>query len=779
MKIVDKQNIFNAGIISTKLNSRDDLKHYNNGVADAFNFICSRYGPIEKRVGTKFIWDLGNPGEDAFFLPFVFSITQSVLLEFLANRLRFYTFDGVEFGPIADPGAWVADGNYIFTANYTPVLGDGTYFTSDRTNTEKGANIDAVADDFSSITVEGVTYKKAAIQYEISTPFTRDQLNKISYVQSFDVIYMAFSDGKTAPYTLSRYANNNWKLAKFETEDGPYLDKNYATSKKMTIKDKNTDESTIELTNFTLADSAPMAPETREVSGVVPEMYRTPDVGRWIRINTPRYNENTYSFEDKWSYGKITAVEKGGNVIHVKWSYRNIVEEEDQAWMMEPTSEWRLGVWHVATGNPDYPVTYPKKVSIHQQRLVWAGMTNKPWVWMSNSYAYNNYAPSDYDGNIAATNAINVDISTDKVSEIFWVKSVKSLLIGTELGEIRMYSAGTGLAPADCASNRESSYGAYNGEPIVTDDMVIFIQRLQRTLRSLSYDYNQDAYVGPELTIFAEHLTTGGIKKIVYQKEPNNTIWCLKEDSTLLTLTYDKAQEVIGWSRSSLAGKNVKVIDLAVLPSNEYQQDMVLMILEREVDGKTVRYLELLSQNFIEDVEAKDADFLDCSIRISNEEPFTTVSGMEHLEGETVRVMEEGAYVGDYVIEDGMLKIDVPVKDIVVGLPYEAYFDTLERDFGDKTISTKLAKLRVFKIKLYVVRTLGLSLCRLDRGSISELITFDPTKNTDNPPSLLTGLMTVDVASAWDCDYRLRIKSEPGMPCTVSGIVQGVEINAL
>lgn len=756
MKIVDKQNIFNAGIISTKLHSRDDLKYYNTGISDALNFICSRYGPMEKRVGTKFIWDLGNPGEEAFFLPFVFSITQSVLLEFLANKLRFYTFDGVEFGPIADPGVWVNDETYIFTSNFEPVSGDKTFTTSDRTT--EGSVIDSVAEDFSSITVAGVTYTKTAKQYEISTPFSEEQLHKISYAQSFDVIYLAFSDGKTEPYVLSRYANNNWKVSKFATEDGPYLDKNYATSKKMTIADVSETESTINLTGFVLGNE---------------------DVGRWLRINTPRYNENTYVYEDKWSYGKIKSVAADGSSLVITWSYRNIVQESDQGWMREPTSEWRLGVWHTGTSTPDYPVTYPKKVSIHQQRLVWAGMTDKPWVWMSNSFAYTNFAPSDYDGNISPTNAIYVDISTDKVSEIFWVKSVKSLLIGTELGEIRMYSAGTGLAPADCASNRDSSYGAYNGEPIVTDDMIIFIQRLQRTLRSLSYDYNADSYVGPELTILAENLTAGGIKKIVYQKEPNNTIWCLKEDSTLLTFTYDKSQEVQGWSKSAIAGKNVKVIDLAVLPSNAYQQDMLLLILEREVNGQTVRYLELLTKNFTDDVDAKDADFLDCSLRLSNDEPFTQISGMEHLEGENVRVMEEGAYIGDYVIEDGMLTLDTPVKDIVVGLPYPAYFETLERDFGDKTISTKLSKLRVYKIKLYVVRTLGLSLRRLSRGAYSDLITFDPTQPTDTPPSLLTGLLSVDVGSAWDCEYRLRIDSEPGMPCMVSGIIQGVEINAL
>ena len=702
VKLVDKQNIFNAGIISPKLYSRDDLKQYNNGIADGINFICSRYGPMEKRVGTQFIWDLGNPGEKVYFLPFIFSVKQAVLLEFLDKKIKFYTFDGKEFGPVADAS--------------TP-----------------------------------------GKQYEIATPFTSEQLDKIAYVQSLDVIYLAFSDGKTPPYTLSRYANNNWKLTLFETEDGPYLDQNYSASKKVTL-DKKTDTSTIALTNFKLGAA---------------------DVGRWFRVNTPRYNENTYVYEDKWSYGKIASVNATGDSITVKWEYRNIVKEEDQEWMTTPTSEWRLGVWHTGTGNSDYPVTYPTKVSIHQQRLVWAGMTNKPWVWTSNTFSYKNYAPSDFEGNIADSNSINADISTDKVSEIFWLKSVKSLLIGTELGEIRMYSAGTAITPSDYVTNRESSYGAYNEEPIVTDDMIIFIQRLQRTLRSLSYDESSDAFVGPELTILAEHLTAGGISKIVFQKEPNNTIWCLKEDGELLTLTYDKTQDVIGWSKSKLAGNNALVMDLAVLPSNIYQQDMVLLAVERTVNGERKRYLELLSRNFTEEVPQSEACFLDCATHIEGVEEFDIIEGLDFLEGETVYVTDEGAIQGEYTVVEGRIELTYPCKNAWVGLPYPAYFETLERDFQDRQVSTKMSKLRVYKLKLYLSRTLGITMHRLENGSKTQLLTFDPSQDTDEAPRLITGKVDIEVPSAWDCEYRLRVDSEPGLPCTVSGITIGVEINAI
>ena len=810
VKLVDKQNIFNHGILSSKLHSRDDLKQYNGGVYDSVNFVCSRYGPMEKRVGTQYIWDLGNPGEKVFFLPFVFSVKQSVLLEFLEYQIRFYTFDGASFGPIADPGSWYnfTSNTWIYTTSYTVAVDDTVY--SDSSRVTSAGTISAVTTGTTpTITVDDVVYTKAAKHYAIPTPFEEDQLDDISYVQSLDVLYIAFADRITPPYTLSRYANNNWKLEQFVTEDGPYLDTNYSVSKKMTITDLSESTSTVTLSNFTLGSA---------------------DVGRWIRICTPRYNDNTYVYDEKWSYGKIATVANDGSSVTVDWSYRNFVDDggtwkngstniytksvkpevgdkvykEDtyateagtisaktettitvsdvtytlSCWMIDATSRWRLGAWHAGTGNSDYRVTYPTKVSIHQQRLTWAGMTDKPWIWTSNSFAYKNYAPSDYEGTIADSNSIYLDISTDKVSDIFWMKSLKYLMIGTELGELRVYSSGTAITPSDVVSNRESSYGSFNAEPVVNDDNIVFIQRLQRTLRALSYDDNKLAYVGPELTILAENLTTGGIKKIVFQKEPNNTYWCLKEDGSLLSLTYDASQDVTGWSRSELAG-DAKVIDLAVLPSTGYQQDMVLMAVEREVDGGTVRYLELLSKNFIPDVAHKDACFLDCAVHVTSTTAFNIVSGLDYLEGEEVTVMDEGSYLGKYTVEDGEITLDDDCKDVMIGLPYEAYFETLERDYQDKQISTKMSKLRIYKLRMYLHRTLGMSLYRLERGTVTRLITFDPTSNMDTTTELITGKVTIDVPSAWDCDYRLRVTSDVGMPCTVTGIIIGLELNEL
>lgn len=692
VKIVDKQTIFNSGIITSKLISRDDLKQYNQGLAEAYNFMCSKYGPISKRVGTQFIWDLGTPSKSLFTIPFVFSVRQSLVLEFIPNKIRFYTFDGINFGPIEDPN-------------------------------------------------------NAGQIYSIDTPFTEDILENISYVQSLDVIYLAIPGGKIPPKELRRKANNNWELLDFTYDDGPYLDRNFQSGKKIKIDTTGTGVKTFTLTGWTLAST---------------------DVGRHLRMNF-KDGDN-----DRWCWGVIKTVNSDG-------ASGTITMQEGAAAANIDTIIWRLGAWSETTG-------YPTKVTIHEQRLVFAGITDKPWIWMSNAFSYHNFSPSDYNGTMTDSNAIYYDASTDKVSNILWIKSVKSLLVGTELSELRMYSAGTALSPTDCVVNKESSYGSFEAEPVVTDDVIIFIQRLQRTLRSISYDYYRDAYLGPELTLFAESLTQQGISKVVYQKEPYSILWVLREDGTCIACTFDSAQDVVGWTEVALADK-AKISDMLVVPSNAYKQDVVIFFVDRIVNGETKRYVELLSREFLDNVTQKDAVFLDCAQRWiapkddeGNQTSKTELSGLNYLEGKTVSVISEGAYLEDVVVKDGKLKLSEPVKDVWVGLPYDSYFTTLERDFQDRQLSSKNAKLRIYRLVLYLIRTLGMTIKQVIGGIETELITFSPQSNTDTPPEAITAQEEIDIMTNWtdrDMKYKLKIESHKGMPCTVAGITVGLELNAL
>lgn len=770
MKLVDKQNKFNSGVISTKLASRDDLSQYQNGVSKAINFICSKYGPIEKRVGTQFIekspYTLDRENR---FVPFVLSVDKSLLLEFRSTSdnsgvMFVYKFEGADFGPL-----------YASSTSTTP--------------------------------------------YSVSSNLLPGEklMEAMSYTQSLDTMYMAF-DGSRAPVIIQRKADTDWDVKTFSTMDGPYLDINFDTDIKLTIGD------TTELTG-----------STSIVTCSEYIFYKARDINRWIRINTPHYNEATGAYEDRWSVGKIigmitpsrsdypegdegtlqynadnAAASKGVYIkVKVRWTYRvqqytiaTGSTEKDYSEMTTPAVQWRLGAWGPTASLPDgfsgsypyvrdYDCTYPTKVTIHQQRLVWSGVSNgRPWVWMSCSQAYSNYAPSDYVGTVTDSNAISVDISTEQLSSVKWMRSAQALLIGTELCELRAKSGGVALTPADCAFERDSAYGSYESDPVIVDDTFIFIQRLQRVLRGISYDDNAAAYRGPELTVLADNLTIGGIKKIVFQKQSLSVVWALREDGHLLSMTYDKDQQVTGWTECYLGGTDVEVLDMAVLPCAAYQQDVLILEVKRKINGEYVRYKEMLSRDFLDGLDRSEVPFLDCAIRHTDTAGFNVVYGdsLQYWLGETLRVYDKGAYVGEYhvtrVLDDNGheqygIELEQTCTDVWIGIPYDAYFETLERDFQSNQLSTAISKVRIHSLKVYLYRTLGLTIKKLSTGAPTVLATFSPLSRLDTIPQEISERVNVPIPSNWEPEYRLRFESEPGLPCSITGIVTGVEINAL
>lgn len=564
----------------------------------------------------------------------------------------------------------------------------------------------------------------------------------VSYAVSLDVVYLAFKSGEVHPKELRRNADNNWSLVDFEFEDGPYQDTNYDASKTVAVSATTTGSVTVTASGFT---------------------FKASDVGRHIRINHP----DSSTEEDRWGWGVITSRTDSTHVT---------VNMKQKVWETTATSEFRLGAWGSALG-------WPTLVTIHEQRLVWSGVTDYPWLWMSNSFNFHNFSPSDYSGVIKASNAIYYNMATDKIAPVKWLASLGSLIIGTEMYEMRMYSAGAGLAPGDSVVRKESTYGVHDAVPVITDDTLIFIQRLQRKLRAMAYDYTRDAYVGPELSVLSESLTIDGMKKIVHQREPNDIIWVLLESGKLLSVVYDKEQDVVAWTRVDIAGEDAFVIDMEAVPSDTLKQDvLVLWVARTDVNGNTFVCLEMLCRELLDNVGVEDVSYLDSSLRYVGELS-DSISGFEHLAGRIVRVTRKGALHEDVrVSSDGHVYLKVPIEDGWIGLPYEANFETLVRDFGDKQISTKMGKVRIHRLVLYLLRTLGLEVHQKIKGQKTQLITFTPKSQMDTPPEPISGEKETDIMTNWtaaDLSYTLTFESEPAMPCTIAGIYSGVEINAL
>ena len=201
----------------------------------------------------------------------------------------------------------------------------------------------------------------------------------------------------------------------------------------------------------------------------------------------------------------------------------------------------------------------------------------------------------------------------------------------------------------------------------------MFVQRAKRKLRELAYNFDVDGYIAPDLTILAEHVTKGGITEMAYQEEPLAIIWCVRDDGELVGLTYQREQQVVAWHRHIFGGVfgsgNAVCESVATIPTDnsEYQ---TYVIVKRTINSATKYYIEAFN-----DDNTTDSNVL---LFGGTKPSTTTVTGLSHLEGKTVKVIVDDVMQSDKTVSSGQIILDsVPTTYVEIGIDFTPQIKTL------------------------------------------------------------------------------------------------------
>jgi len=398
----------------------------------------------------------------------------------------------------------------------------------------------------------------------------------------------------------------------------------------------------------------------------------------------------------------------------------------------------------------------------NQDRLVWAGSAAYPnRIDGSNTSDYENYAPSNTDGTVIDSNAISFSLNSTKVNVVNWMVSDEwGLLAGTASGEwvIAASTQQNAVTPTNVTAKMTSAYGGANVPPIKMGKSTLFVQRTKRKLREMSYQFALGTFQAPDISLISEHLTKGGIKSMAAQPAPYPNVWLARYDGTLVGVSYDKDQEVLGWHRHQLGGFSDAaqtlppvVESVAVIPSPSTDRDAVWLSVQRYVNGATVRTVELM-QKFWEDGDVlADAYFVDCGATYSGAAT-TTVSGLTWLAGQTVSVLADGSVHPNCVVSGaGAITLQRSASKIQIGLGYNSTGKTLriEGGAGDGTAQGKIK--RIHRAIFRFFQSVGLSVQSTNGTAFPEPFRTSADR-MDNPVALYTG----DKRWAWDGSYELE-----------------------
>ena len=386
---------------------------------------------------------------------------------------------------------------------------------------------------------------------------------------------------------------------------------------------------------------------------------------------------------------------------------------------------------------------YPRSVAMHEQRLCFGGTSSQPnTIWCSQIDNFENFKTG-----VTASDAVQFTLAASEGNRINWMYSQSQLLIGTSGDEWTIGSADSSasLSATNVQASRQSSYGSKYMRAALVNDVLLFVQRNGRKVRELVYELNKDGWVAPDLTLLAEHITSGEIVEVAYQQQPDAVLWCVRGDGTLIAMTYERDQKVVGWHRHVIAD-NADVESVATIYGNG-TEDEVWMVVKRTVSGQDYRTIErfpLLWRKHIDDQTTASWRYLDGWSAFTSGAANRTITGLERFDGKTVTVVQ-GNTISYQLVSDDWINVPSTAAGYV-GLPYTSTLTPMKLDMDLEDGSSQGRKKRIHKIIARLYKSRG--------GEIStnngQWYALADTLSTGDQKMILAG------AFGFDADVTLR-----------------------
>ncbi len=325
---------------------------------------------------------------------------------------------------------------------------------------------------------------------------------------------------------------------------------------------------------------------------------------------------------------------------------------------------------------------FPAINAIYQSRRFFANSINDPQtVWGSQTGRFQNFNVSTP---LQDDDAVTFTLRGRSVNRVRHLLDFRLFLLLSETGEFAEDS--DVITPSTISLKQHTYNGASALRPIAVVDRALFVQARGQLVRDFGFEWESQGFRGEDLSAVADHLFAGhSLVDWAYQQVPNSIVWAVREDGVMLGLTYVREHEVMGWHQHDTDGKFESV---ATAP--EGSEDALYCIVNRTIDGRTVRYIERFETREISDI--RDSVFMDCGLtydgRNTGSETVTISGGTTWLNTETLTLTASTAM---FTTDDTGKKIFIYDGTSVIHFKLETYVDaTSFTGRADKTIPVSL-----------------------------------------------------------------------------------------
>jgi hypothetical protein len=280
------------------------------------------------------------------------------------------------------------------------------------------------------------------------------------------------------------------------------------------------------------------------------------------------------------------------------------------------------------------------------------------------------------------------------------------------------------------------------------------------------------------MTILAEHITEGGVTQMAYQQEPNSILWMVRNDGQLIGFTYQRDQQVTAWHRHIFGGVfgsgNAVCESVSVIPTddNEYQ---VYVIIKRTINSVTRRYVEYLNNFDFDETDDTTFNFLDSQLNYDGSAT-TTISGLDHLEGQSVSILANGATHPDKTVSSGSITLDRSSTKVKVGLSYTSLLQTMRLDAGSQDGTSQGRTKRIFDVTIRMFESIGVEVGP-DLSNMERIPFRSSADAMDSGLGVFTGDKEVEFRGNYETDGFVFVRQTQPLPLTILSLYPKLQTN--
>lgn len=686
-KILVQQSDFRYGELDRFIVSKYDTQttgqlYARSGMAYLQNFFVNKYGTLSRRYGTKFIAEVKDSTKKTRLIPFSIGVQESYVVELGNGYIRIYSENGIEKDQynniieLATPYAesdidtiynWRKGGSilYIVHPKYAPYelvrekktgynvwtfqkvkfklqldsfnkpIYSGTPTTTSKWQQATGSRMELILETLNDTTFTGTI-----------TSGTNTITTASSYFTSAMVGSIVTGSGIPANTSIVSITNATTAL----------LSNNATSSGAITVTKKNNIITSNNQANYTFQ------------SGVV---YRLTYIGA-SGLNTNQI---------RVAYIKTTS---SGNTAYYQQIGGNITEAGDEAGVPKKTP---LPLWEIEYGYDDSE--FPSCVCISDQRLF---LGSGGEIIGSRLTDYSDFGI--YEDSVSATSPLKVGVYRDNFNNFNWLVDNDTVMYaGTDAEVFRLVksqsSADNSINLAANALLQET--GSAKLPPVMIGSYFLFLERSGKKFRVATYKTQIQFLESMELTETNREILAGGVKRIIYQSNPNNLIFLVKNNGEVATCSFNVSPSTYssnlytgGWARIKM--DNGLVEDVCVIPSSTTGRDDVYFLVNRTINGQTKRYIERYNDLTLLTDTQQATNFLDCIITVNT--PFTIrevdgkkqIGGFDRLSNTEVYVIFNNNDIRSKrtITSDGYVQLEQieetnldNITSITCGLPFE------------------------------------------------------------------------------------------------------------